>query len=357
LDDLERDGMVTRRVSADSGSYPPPVIYELSQIAVDRLAEFSEAAQRARSLFANQSKRHAYLTRRIAQRVLLAYLKIPPSFNEKEALDKLIDWVYHDLLEDFSIFLTPVFEPSEILKEMRSIVLEMKDSGLMTLAPTFSLGFTQQWKKDQYGAVEGWVGTEVADYFRILAETHEVSREFESCLWGVRAPVGVEHGFPGIEAVADQMKMFVNVAPSYRIEKVLARFQDMLRKHPYMEGRPSDQTVLAAWGRLRRLYKQNIKERKRFIDIYKQNQGKPPSEDEIEAWHMLLGTLDKIYEKLRGDLVPGRFTHTFKMWEALEETRDQLYHSPAYLNALSDERIILFLKLWRERALGKFNAR
>jgi hypothetical protein len=357
LDDLERDGMVTRRVSADSGSYPPPVIYELSQIAVDRLAEFSEAAQHARSLFANQSKRRAYLTRRIAQQVLLAYQKITPSFNEKEALDKLIDWVYDDLLEDFSLFLTPVFEPSEILKEMRSIVLEMKGSGLMTVAPTFSLGFAKQFKKDQYGVVEGWLGTEVADYFRILAETHEVSREFESCLWGVRAPVRVEHGFPGIEAVADQMKMFVNVAPSYRIEKVLARFQDMLRRHPYMEGRPSDQTVLAAWGRLRWLYKQNIMERKRFIDIYKQNQGEPPSKDEIEAWHMLLGTLDKIYEKLRGELVPGRFTHTFNMWEALKEARDQLYRSPAYLNALSHERIILFLQLWRERALGKFNAR
>ena len=354
LDDLQRDAMVTRRVSAGSGEYPPPVSYELSQLAVDRLAEFSDAADRARSLFEDSLRRRSYLRRRTAQQALLAYRKMPPSFNEQEAFDKLINAVYEDILDDFSMFLVPVFDPSRIFNEIRSTVLEMKNSGQITLTRTFSLALSQQWKKDENDLVVGWLADEIPDHYKILAETDDVSREFESCLQGRRPLLGAEFGFPGIQAVIDQIKMFVTVAPSYTSEKMLARFQDMLRAHPYIEGRPSDQTVLAAWGRLRSLYQRNIADRSEFIKIYKQNQCRSPSPQEMAAWHVLLGTVDEIYEKLKEDLIPGRFTHTFNMCETFREIREELFRSPGYLNALTGQRITLLLKRWRERVLVKF---
>jgi hypothetical protein len=101
--------------------------------------------------------------------------------------------------------------------------------------------------------------------------------------------IHVEGALPELASVVDHLWFFLTLAPTYHIEKIWMRLDDLRMA--------SDQAILAGWEKMRELYYLNVNDSSRFKRLYKRNLGSPPSRDEGLAYNILFGTLEELYQK------------------------------------------------------------
>jgi len=127
-------------------------------------------------------------------------------------------------------------------------------------------------------------------------------------------PIEVENTFPELGHVIDNLWFFLTLAPSYHIHKVWMRLSDWRKA--------SDQTIFAAWEKMRELYYKNVYSSAKLKKLHKSKLGYVPSTDEVMAYNILFGTLEELYQKQKEASPSEHLTeHTYRIAHAVIRSR------------------------------------